>query len=482
MKAQFDESWKGWIQTNIDRGCCKDGIFKILLDEGFSYDAIVQQMAYKPSSDIRALVNPLKHAERTEPTPGNAENAGVAIARDHIFIPNAKRLDDDRVEFYELEGFLNKDECAKLIDRIRSRLQPSGLSSYEADNSYRTSRTCFLETLDDDFVAEIDSRICRMLGVHAAYSESIQGQFYEEGQEFKAHTDYFEAHEMATHASQLGQRTYTFMIYLNDVESGGVTEFTHLDLSCRPKLGSALIWNSLNPDGSTNSNTMHHAHKVEKGYKAIITKWFRSRCAEIPAPNMYTKELNEFVPNYTRDGFATARLPEALFHKIRDFFEAKKNTQADEHVPGGFIYNESKLKKRSSTLVDLSDDLREQIHDVMKPLMESWSGKDLAPTYVYGIRVYHDQAILKSHRDRLETHIISAIINVDQEVNVDWPLVIDDNYYRRHHVLLKPGDMIFYEGARLTHGRPIAFDGNLFANIFCHFKPKDYVPVTKINR
>jgi prolyl 4-hydroxylase len=103
----------------------------------------------------------------------------------------------------------------------------------------------------------------------------------------------------------------------------------------------------------------------------------------------------------------------------------------------------------------------------------------LEPTYVYGIRIYKDKAILKSHRDRLETHIISAIINVDQEVNVDWPLVIEDNFSREHYVMLKPGDMVFYEGGRLKHGRPIALNGKSFANIFCHFKPISYMPVLK---
>jgi prolyl 4-hydroxylase len=113
--------------------------------------------------------------------------------------------------------------------------------------------------------------------------------------------------------------------------------------------------------------------------------------------------------------------------------------------------------------------------------MEKWCGKSLMPTFVYGIRVYKRGSILKSHQDRLETHIISAIINVDQQVDKDWPLSIDDNYYRNHEVILKPGEIIFYEGGRLSHGRPTSLDGDSFANIFCHFKPVDYVPKNVVN-
>ena len=98
------------------------------------------------------------------------------------------------------------------------------------------------------------------------------------------------------------------------------------------------------------------------------------------------------------------------------------------------------------------------------------------PTYVYGIRIYHRSATLKCHRDRLATHIIGAIINIDQDVEEDWILVIDDHQHRRHQIALKPGEMIFYESGSLIHGRPTPFKGDLFANVFCHFKPVDYVP------
>jgi hypothetical protein len=67
-----------------------------------------------------------------------------------------------------------------------------------------------------------------------------------------------------------------------------------------------------------------------------------------------------------------------------------------------------------------------------------------------------------------------------QKVDKDWPLVIDDDDYRQHHVILKPGDMFFYEGARLRHGRPFEFIGDSFANIFCHFSPIDYIPRKRV--
>lgn len=472
MKTIFDESWKGWIKTNVNDGQDKNGIFKILLDEGYEYQAICREMNYQPSISPDQLVNPFGDKKKTQAT----SNKGIVIDRSKLFIPNAKKLESAQLELYTLDDFLDQDECEKLIVRIKSNLKASTLSSYEADQSYRTSRTCNLAKINDEFVRGIHSRICRIVGIDPAYSEEIQGQYYEVGQEFKAHTDYFEPHEMKTHASKMGQRTYTFMIYLNEVEKGGATDFIHVKESFTPKTGMAVIWSSLNSDGTPNGDSMHQARPVEKGYKAVITCWFRSSAGVNNAPAMFTKEKNEYIPNYTRAGFLKTQLPNNLFVKITQFYQENKLSSKDEHVDGDFIYNKVRGNK-SSVLIDLSDALRKEIHDVMKPKMEKWCTKSLEPTYVYGIREYKNKAILKTHRDRFDTHIISAIINVDQKVNQDWPLVIEDNDYRTHHVILKPGDVVFYEGGRLKHGRPYAFDGDSFANIFCHFKPENYIPI-----
>lgn len=473
MKTHFDNAWKDWIIQNLVTGGHPDVIFKILSDEGFEYNAIKRELNYEPTIPLELIPNPLR-LEQAKVAPVGT-NVGVRIDPAQMFIPNAKKLDTNKAEFYVLEDFLNEDECRKIVDLIKTKMEPSTLSSYEADQSFRTSRTCQLGHRNSPFMQSIDERICKILGIHSSHGEVIQGQYYKVGQEFKPHTDYFEPHEMATHGGRMGQRTYTFMIYLNDVTEGGETEFPELGQSLTPKMGTAVIWNSLNPDGSPNYSTLHHAKPVTKGYKAVITKWFRSNSAQDKAPPMYTKEANEYVPNYTKAGFQKKRLPEALFKEIRVFFDNNKERDADEYVPGDFIYSSSKKKSAaSSTLMDLPEHLRQKIHDALKPMMEEWCGEDLDPTYVYGIRTYKDKAVLRQHRDKLETHIISAIINIDQNVKKDWPLVIDDNYYREHHVILKPGDIVLYEGARLKHGRPIPFNGRSFSNIFCHFKPKAY--------
>ena len=492
MKTKFTSDWKDWIKTNLDAGQDPDGIFKILIDEGFARDAIAAEMNYKPTRPVSEIKNPFVVAAQNKQNkthsvqhirqPGVPQtftgNNGMPIHRSDIYIPNGIPLDSHNIDLRTVDNFLSAEECEKIISAIKSKMRPSQVSGFEVNKSVRTSRTCDLGRLDDPFIESIDDRICKLIGIDKAYSEVIQGQYYEVGQEFKAHTDFFDAHEFDTHCLTQGQRSYTVMIYLNDVEQGGETCFKRVGAEFKPQRGKVVIWNNLNPDGTTNMDTLHQAKPVEKGYKAVITKWFRSTCPDAQTTKMFTKEINEFVPNFTRSGLYVTKMPQALFDKVNGFYHQNRQKITEEHVQGGFIYGgNSKAKKRrtSSSLVNLTEELRKEVHDALKPAMETWCGKTLEPTYVYGVREYHNGAILKMHRDRIDTHIISAIINVDQDTHVDWPLVIEDNYYRTHHVMKKPGDIIFYEGGRLQHGRPIMFEGLSFANIFCHFKPVDYI-------
>ena len=106
----------------------------------------------------------------------------------------------------------------------------------------------------------------------------MQGQFYSVGEQFKPHTDYFEGDELLSFAGSKGQRTWTFMIYLNEPQGGGETQFVKLGCSVRPRPGRAVTWNNLTKDGQPNPAMLHAGTSVTAGFKAVITKWFRSQC------------------------------------------------------------------------------------------------------------------------------------------------------------------------------------------------------------
>jgi prolyl 4-hydroxylase len=129
---------------------------------------------------------------------------------------------------------------------------------------------------------------------------------------------------------------------------------------------------------------------------------------------------------------------------------------------------------------DLEPDERVRIAtELVQPLVEAWAGMPLVHTSFYGIREYHRGAELRMHVDRVATHVFSVIINVDQ-VGVDepWPLELIDFEGKRSSVVMEPGQLLFYQSAKLVHGRPASFNGTRYSNCFCHFSPVegwDYV-------
>jgi prolyl 4-hydroxylase len=188
---------------------------------------------------------------------------------------NVYKINTDKAQFYFIPDFLTPGECKEVITGINSGLIPSEVTT---DESYwRTSRTCHLPQVAPILSAALDLRLSNLTGIDKNSAESIQGQRYDPGEYFKAHHDWFDpgCESYQECCSVGGQRTWTAMVYLNDVEEGGETDFPHLDLTVEPRCGAALIWNNLDLDNNPNEFTLHESLPVKKGSKYIITKWYR---------------------------------------------------------------------------------------------------------------------------------------------------------------------------------------------------------------
>ena len=119
--------------------------------------------------------------------------------------------------------------------------------------------------------AEIFQRIEEMTGIPQNNYESFQILQYKPGEYYKSHHDSSDANKDKV----TGHRVLTFFLYLNDVEEGGETHFTKLNISVKPKRGRALVWPSvLNEDPNSTDNRMYHeAKSVEKGIKYAANHW-----------------------------------------------------------------------------------------------------------------------------------------------------------------------------------------------------------------
>lgn len=177
--------------------------------------------------------------------------------------------------YYHLD-FLTDDECETLIRVIDSGRRPSTLLSQSKDPMFRTSESCDMDRFSP-LIMPFEKRVADLLGIPEDHGETMQGQRYAEGQQFRAHHDFF--HESESYwpamAAQGGQRTWTAMAYLNDVEEGGATWFPQAGIRIPPRKRMLLIWNNMDLDGAPNQKTLHEGMAVVRGTKYVFTKWFR---------------------------------------------------------------------------------------------------------------------------------------------------------------------------------------------------------------
>lgn len=192
--------------------------------------------------------------------------------------PGAYRLPTDRAELFAFGDFLSPAECERLIALVDACAKPSAVFDFPTDEQFRTSYSGDVER-SDPLIRMVERRIDDLLGFAPDHGETVQGQRYQPGQQFKAHCDWFWtiADYWPGESRRGGQRAWTAMAYLNAVEEGGATEFPRLGLSIQPRQGALLVWNNALPDGRPNIDTLHAALPVVRGTKYVITKWYRTR-------------------------------------------------------------------------------------------------------------------------------------------------------------------------------------------------------------
>jgi hypothetical protein len=180
-----------------------------------------------------------------------------------------------------------------------------------------------------------------------------------------------------------------------------------------------------------------------------------------------TRRMREAAP-YCGLGFEKVSLPHTVHDRLRRHlrdntsrFRAEEPIDyignADPNVVPALYFEDKELNRWLSL--------------ELQPLHEAWSGMSLVESACYGIRVYQRGTFLYNHVDRTETHIVSSTLCVDSRLSEPWPLYVEDIDGNGHRIDMAPGEMVFYEGAKLIHGRPYPLRGDYYASVFVHYRP-----------
>jgi len=181
------------------------------------------------------------------------------------------------------------------------------------------------------------------------------------------------------------------------------------------------------------------------------------------------------IPKFTEKGFFKTKISEKSWSMIQNILKL----HIDERIPEysdthkadlkGWIKSDHFEVATDLLSLDRFPELKTQVVSEMHSLLSEWTGAKLnSKGIIYGIRFYKNGATLGMHVDRKETHHISVNMSVALD-GKPWPFDIVDHEGNEHQVLINSGECVYYESALCLHGRKTPFNGNYYANMYCHF-------------
>lgn len=180
---------------------------------------------------------------------------------------------------YLIDHFISNEDCDYIIDKAKNNLVRAKVvlgSQNIVNNDTRNNSNCWINFDKDKRLHQICQKISELVDIPLSNSESLQIINYQVNERYRPHYDAWEDNEEFNISK--GQRLFTCIIYLNDVEEGGETEFPKLNLKIFPKKGRITIFsNTYKNTQRLHDLTLHGGNDVIKGEKWACNLWFRSK-------------------------------------------------------------------------------------------------------------------------------------------------------------------------------------------------------------
>lgn len=139
---------------------------------------------------------------------------------------------------------------------------------------------------------------------------------------------------------------------------------------------------------------------IEECNKAAAEKGNPHQCED---DEIFRLDMNQYQPksvyNFTKIGYKKIKAPPELFNLIREFYVRNRGKDVIEWKTVTPYHN---MWESPPTIMTLNQDqfegggvtLQSRIWEEAQDILEEWSGQQLSPVSLYGIRLYHNGSIL----------------------------------------------------------------------------------------
>ncbi|XP_044314440.1 prolyl 4-hydroxylase subunit alpha-1 [Drosophila rhopaloa] len=187
-------------------------------------------------------------------------------------------------------GMLNSKQIYSIfVEADKEEMVRSAVSGEGGKRTVRDLRVSQQTWLNyESPVMKSVSRIIQFVsGFDMAGAEYMQVANYGVGGQYEPHPDYFEVNLPENFK---GDRISTSMFYLSDVEEGGYTVFTNLNVFLPPVKGAMVMWHNLHRSLDVDVRTLHAGCPVIVGSKRIGNIWMHSGYQEFRRPCNLTSD------------------------------------------------------------------------------------------------------------------------------------------------------------------------------------------------
>lgn len=178
-----------------------------------------------------------------------------------------------------IDDFMSSQECDELINVSRDAIARStvierGTGANTLDD-VRTSSGMFHVRGGNEIVRTVEARISELIQWPVENGEGMQILRYGIDEKYEPHNDYFDPKDPGSvhNIGKSGQRIASVLIYLNDPQAGGATNFPDVGLEVKPRKGTLLFF--AYPTHDQRSKTTHGGMPVIAGEKWVAVKWYR---------------------------------------------------------------------------------------------------------------------------------------------------------------------------------------------------------------